>query len=156
MDGKNREEARSEPASEGHSQAKVVVAVELDDEPRARTLAAAARRFGGDGATLRLVHVHQIRQTAVLDFTYVEPPERLAKELDEANAKLDALSRSIAGPTEVAVLVGPPAETLLADAPGAALVVIGRTHKGLIERALGATVEAKLVHEAPCPVLVVP
>jgi nucleotide-binding universal stress UspA family protein len=134
----------------------VVVGIELKNAHRDRRLAESARRHAGPEAEVKLVHVHQLRQTAVLDFSYVEPPEQLARELATATATLEAIRAVIPGPSSVDVPVGHPAEVLLATSKDAALLVIGRAHSSLVDRVLAGSVESRLVHEAACPVLVVP
>jgi nucleotide-binding universal stress UspA family protein len=54
--------------------------------------------------------------------------------------------------------MGSPAQALheLAEAEGATLLVVGTTHHGRVGRAVVGSVASKLLHGAPCPVLVVP
>jgi nucleotide-binding universal stress UspA family protein len=136
--------------------APIIVALELKSAPRDRELVEAARRFAGQSAELHLVHVHQLRQTAVMDFSYVEPPAQLAKELVSMTAALEAIRADLPGPSSVDVAVGHPPEVLLGFAKNARLVVVGRARSSLVDRVLTGSVEARLVHEAACPILVVP
>lgn len=134
----------------------VVVGLGLEDSARAHAVAETARRFAGADATLVLIHVHQLRQMAVMDYTYTEPPERIAKELDEETAQLEAIAAELTGSIEVKVVIGNPVDAILKATKDAELLVIGRTHLGLLSRILAGSVESRLVHEAPCPVLIVP
>jgi nucleotide-binding universal stress UspA family protein len=54
--------------------------------------------------------------------------------------------------------LGSPAQALheLAEQEGAALLVVGSTHHGQVGRVVVGSVASKLLHGAPCPVLVVP
>ena len=135
---------------------RVIVGVGTEHTERAKEVAETARRFAGADAEPRLVHVHRLRQMVVMDYTYVEPPERVAKELQEETEQLEAIASELAGATSVDVVIGNPVQAILTATEGADLLVIGRSHLGVLSRILEGSVESHLVHEAPCPVLIVP
>jgi nucleotide-binding universal stress UspA family protein len=138
------------------AEAPIIVALELKSATRDRQIIESARAFAGPTAELRLVHVHQLRQTTLMDFSYVEKPAQLAKELSTLTAALEAIRAEVPGPTSVDVAVGHPPEVLVGFSKSARLVVVGRAHSSLVDRVLAGSVESQLVHGAACPVLVVP
>lgn len=76
---------------------------------------------------------------------------------DQARELLEGLEREGSGDLEVDLLQGPPAEALAraADARDAAEIVIGSRGLGRFRGAVGSVSHA-LIHEARCPVVVVP
>jgi len=99
-------------------------------------------------------------------FAYDEWPSRAASNdyreflrqdtramLDRMRAKLDDPEvpvHAIADPTPARAL------HLLADQDGAALLVVGSSHRGHVGRVLLGSTADRLLHGAPCPVAVVP
>jgi nucleotide-binding universal stress UspA family protein len=78
----------------------------------------------------------------------------------DATARLHAIEPAFHGlAVETAAVAGPSAARVLhdcAEARGAALVVLGSTHRGIVGRiALGSTAD-RLLHGATCPVVVAP
>jgi len=57
---------------------------------------------------------------------------------------------------DVRLVKGPIEKTLLKEAEGASLVVLGRTGKSAFERLLEGSVSRRLSQESPVPVMVVP
>jgi nucleotide-binding universal stress UspA family protein len=129
------------------------------DGPRAGpALAEAVRIASLSGGRLSLVHVADSPGRYSGGRTAYSPPKDvLAAEIAaEARPWLEALAAESGG-AEAVVLQGPdPAEALLAWAAeaGCDLLVIHPRRHGLVHRRLGS-VTARLVRDAPCPVLVV-
>ncbi len=139
----------------------VVVGVDGSDQSRhaARVGADIARK---NGATLHMV-------------TIVRPPEgwwgivgspptpsALSRSLTEAQREiLDSVVADLdLSDLEVVQIedVGDPARMLLdyAEQVDADVMIIGRRGAGLIERIMLGSVANRLVHDAPCPVMLVP
>jgi nucleotide-binding universal stress UspA family protein len=139
----------------------VVVGVDGSDQSRH------AARVGADIARKNAAVLHLV--------TIVRPPEgwwgivgspptpsALSNSLSEAQREiLDAAIADIdLSDLEVVQIedVGDPARMLLdyAERIGADVMVIGRRGAGLIERIMLGSVANRLVHDAPCPVMLVP
>jgi nucleotide-binding universal stress UspA family protein len=86
----------------------------------------------------------------------VPHPELQATIRDEAAEVLEALD--VEGVARRVLLAGSPAQVLheLAEEEHASLLVVGATHHGAAGRLIPGSVPSKLLHGAPCPVLVVP
>jgi nucleotide-binding universal stress UspA family protein len=80
-----------------------------------------------------------------------------AAATDEATAALEHTARALGAPVETRVERGAPGAVLceLADALGADVVVVGSRGRGAIRRLVLGSVSSYVVHNAPCPVLVV-
>ncbi len=110
------------------------------------------------GAELTLLHVHPIVQTAFLDLTYTEPPEKLAESIRFLEDKITHLAKSLKTPMDriaSKVLIGNPVEIIAAESETHGLLVIsthGRT--GLSHLLLGSVAE-RVVRVARCSLLVV-
>lgn len=134
------------------------IGVGHDGAPESRrALAFAAALARSTGARLRLVHA--------VDLTFaIAPPmdaaaytemERATREgarasLDEALAQLGDLR------AEGAVREGDARQVLVEDSAGEDLLVVGSRGRGPIRRVLLGSVSARVLHEAACPVVVVP
>lgn len=86
----------------------------------------------------------------VAGYTPVVPPD--AEEVNRAGAA--AADRDLG--VERRVIAGPTAEALAEASEDVDLLVAGSRHYGPVARALLGSVTTKLIHMAPCPVLVVP
>lgn len=129
--------------------------------------AAAALRWAVEEAALRKAVV-----VAVHAWTFVPPPPigapdllavpvgdvagDLEAERDAAERALDsALAAAEGARVERRLVEGNPGEVLVAEAQGAALLVVGsRGHSALTSALLGS-VSSHVTHHAPCPVVVV-
>ena len=143
--------SQTHPSSPGP----IVVGVERSDRSRdavalARTLARAV------GARLILVAVHPIEGRSA-----VMPPGAYAAALaEEAQATLDRAARPLAGvlATRRAVPCTSVTRGLqrVAEEEGAVAIVVGPTHRGTVGRVVPGSVGERLLHSAPCPVVVAP
>jgi len=79
---------------------------------------------------------------------------------EDAQMRLDAVARTLAGEVEVTTHVqfGSPAGVMhdLAERLAATAIVVGSTHRGPVGRLLMGDVAAGLLHGSPCPVAVAP
>jgi nucleotide-binding universal stress UspA family protein len=77
--------------------------------------------------------------------------------IDEARAALEHTARALGAPIETRVEKGAPGPVLceLAHALGVDVVVVGSRGRGAIRRLVLGSVSNHVVHNAPCPVLVV-
>ena len=110
---------------------------------------------GVTGATLRLA-------TA---FPYDDMRSRATSKAyrdalrEEALELIDRVAAEIGGdvPAEVVADTSPPhALHALCEETGAALVVVGSTHRGRVGRVLPGSTAERLLHGSPCPVAIVP
>jgi nucleotide-binding universal stress UspA family protein len=82
-----------------------------------------------------------------------DPPKRHSEQLDHARARLGDLGVV----AETVAAMGDPASSIveLAESRGADLIVVGTRELGWLERALGQSVSAGVLHHAHCDVLIV-
>ena len=134
----------------------IIVGVEETD--RSEDAIAFARRLReASGAQITLASA----------FPYDNHPSRMAHGAyrdylrGDAQATLDRMAKGLKGVEHVvtvAIADTSPARALqeLAERDGAALVVLGSSHRGTLGRVLAGTTAERLLHGAPCPVAVVP
>jgi nucleotide-binding universal stress UspA family protein len=106
-------------------------------------------------AEVSAVHVYPRVPPAVMR-SGAPHPGLQATMRDEAAEVLEALD--VEGVAHRLLLAGSPAQVLheLAEDEHASLLVVGATHHGAAGRLFPGSVPSKLLHGAPCPVLVVP
>jgi len=132
------------------------ILVGVDGTAGAEDAVAFARALAGvTGATLRLA-------TA---FPYDDFRSRASNEAyrdalrEDALELIDRVAAEVGGdvPTEVVADTSPPhALHTLCEETGAALVVVGSTHRGAVGRVLPGSTAERLLHGSPCPVAIVP
>lgn len=133
------------------------IVVGIDDSAGAEDALAFARRLAdGSGARLQLASA----------YPYEEWQSRAASHefgaflRDEAQAVLDRRAASLGDgtvPTHTIADHSPPrALHRLAERIGAALIVVGSTHRGAIGRVLPGSTGERLMHGSPCPVAIAP
>jgi nucleotide-binding universal stress UspA family protein len=124
------------------------IVVGVDGSVRADDALAFARRLAAEvGAGITLVSA----------FPHADWPAGTGNE--QAEALLDRAARTIDTPVSLrAIEDGSPAHALqdVAEREGAALVVVGSTHRGRVGRVHPGSTADHLLHGAPCPVAVVP
>lgn len=147
---------------------RIVCGVDDSDGARqaARIASELARRLG---ARLVVVNVFS-------PITFAMPEGRTAPSLSDVNRERQALlderanraeatlaavveDAAVDQGAELKVLAGDPARALIAEVKkreDASLIVVGSRGQGAIRSAILGSVSARLVHEAPCPVVVVP
>jgi nucleotide-binding universal stress UspA family protein len=135
------------------------IGVGYDGSPesqRALELAAALARTGG--ARLRLVHAVDLTFAVAppLDARAYTEMTRAAREAarEALDAAIERLGSGVRA--EGAVLEGDARELLVEDSAADDLLVVGSRGRGPIRRVLLGSVSAHVVHEAACPVVVVP
>jgi len=140
----------------GHPRPKRVV-IGVDFSPRSADVVHAAMRVAADGASFYLLHVKP-------DPPFGLPhPGRWLQSYDAGvRAGLERLVREMAFPasctSEAIVVHGHPGEAILklARTAEADLIAVGRQGASVIDRILVGSVTTRLVHSAPCSLLVVP
>jgi nucleotide-binding universal stress UspA family protein len=128
-----------------------------DETPAAeRALERAAELAKAFGSSVIVTSVAQVapsgpRGSGPIDPT--DPPERHNEQLNHAKAKLH--DKGIEAETVAGF--GEPAKSIteLAEAKKADLIVVGTRELGWLERALGQSVSAGVLHHSHCDVLVV-
>lgn len=139
------------------------IAVGVDGSAGAqRALEFAAREAELRGARLRIVSVWNI-SPAVYTGGFAPAPdepilegfrEHAERVVREAMATVNRLHPSLQ--VEGATPQGQPAESLLDEAKGATLIVVGNRGRGGFASLLLGSVSQQVVHHAPCAVVVVP
>jgi nucleotide-binding universal stress UspA family protein len=136
---------------------RVLVPVDLS-EPSKRALAEAATLVRGSSGKLTVLHVHAVRQVALLEFSYVEPAEKVAAYFTAAEKQLDGWCRELGLSAEQAdtrVVSGDAVTEILAAARDADLIVLGRHSRSALEHLLIGSVAERVARSAPCSVLMV-
>ena len=127
------------------------ILVGLDDNPAAQDAVAFARRFAATtGATLRVVSAYPYDP----DPSRASSPDYAALLEGDTDAMLARVGADIAE----AVPDRSPARALhhVAERTGAALVVVGSSHRGPVGRVMPGSTAERLLHGSPCPVAIVP
>jgi nucleotide-binding universal stress UspA family protein len=131
------------------------ILVGIDDSAGAEDALAFARRLAdATGARLQLASA----------YPYEEWPSRVASHefgaflRDEAQSVLDRRAASLGTVPTHTIADHSPARALhqLAERIGAALIVVGSTHRGAIGRVLPGSTGERLMHGSPCPVAIAP
>lgn len=136
---------------------RILVPIDFSAQSAGALADADALSLLGGNTILTLLHVHQLTQLAIMDFTYVEPAERLGEATAAAEAQLLSLARGLRTPEErrrIVVEVGQPLGVILTWSEKVDLIVMpthGRT--GATHFLLGSVAE-RVVQAARCSVLV--
>ena len=133
------------------------IIVGIDESPGAQdALEFAARLAGASGASLRLASAYPYSDTPsrVSSKGYREELESRAEVLLDVTAT--ATRAPVAGRVAIAHTSPPHALHDLAVQSGAALVVVGSTHRGPVGRVVPGSTGERLLHGSPCPVAIVP
>lgn len=137
---------------------RILCAVDLSEASRA-TVTAAAELAHRTGAELALLHVHERLPRAEARAAALDPA-RLEAQAQRLGADLQrwrGVAQGLAGRPVRALLVSGAAATEVLRAAGEGgydLVVIGAHPRRRLGRTVGGAVAARVVREAPCPVLV--
>lgn len=137
---------------------RILVPIDFSERSAAALAAADDLAMLSGTRELTLLHVHAIAQVAFLDFTYVEPPERVAGVVLAAETKLRELAKGLRFPEagrRLVVETGQPLDVIL-DYSARHDVVVMPTHgrTGASHFFLGSVAE-RVVQAAKCSVLVV-
>ena len=127
----------------------ILVGLALRDDDAA-VVALAHELATATGAPLAFCHAYPFQPLIAI------PPPEWVQELQ---AQCEARLRSAAGDAPAICRAGPsPAGALheVADELGAALIVVGSSHRGRVGRVLPGGVGEHLLHSAPCPVAIAP
>jgi nucleotide-binding universal stress UspA family protein len=130
------------------------VIVGIDGSERSEDALAFACRLGGATVTLAAAYPYEDWPTLATG------PEYREFLREETVAILDRMRASLNGGdvTAHALADRSPARALhhLAEHEGAALIVVGSTHRGKLGRVMPGSTADRLLHGSPCPVAVVP
>ena len=131
---------------------KIVVGYD-GSEASKRALERAARFYRGDPVTV--VSVHEVHVSAGRGPARVDETEKAERDRELAEAA--AILRAHGAEARQVHGHGDPARAIAeeAEATGADLIVVGTHGRGAFGRAMLGSVSTKLVHQAPCDVLVV-
>jgi nucleotide-binding universal stress UspA family protein len=141
-----------------HARELCQIGVGYDGKPESRrALELAATLARATGARLRLVHAvdETFAVAPPLDASTYTEMARAAREAARAGLD-DALERLGDVRAEGAVREGDARAVLVEDSAGDDLLVVGSRGRGPIRRVLLGSVSAHVLHEAACPVVVVP
>jgi nucleotide-binding universal stress UspA family protein len=133
------------------------VVVGYDGSDRARKALDAARRVAAPGARVKVVYAHRVPP----ELTYYEFFQDVLAELERGAQETVESARDAFEGADLDVSYetrrGRPAEVLadIAREHDADLIVMGSRGLGRMRAAVGSAV-LDLLHDAPCPVLVVP
>jgi nucleotide-binding universal stress UspA family protein len=135
----------------------ILVPVDFSDQSRAALHAADELAKGCDGQ-LTLLHVHSIVGVAVLDFTYVERPQDLARITEAAETQLRAWAQGLAtaaSAIKIEVATGDPVTEIVQRSEHHDMVAMGTHGRSGLTRFLMGSVAERVVRGAHCSVLVV-
>ena len=138
------------------TQERIVVGVDGSDNANA-AVRWAAHEAALRGASLTVLHVWQLL-TVPLGYVTEDALDAIAAGAQQVlNAAVEE-ARTEAPEIEVEgkLVQGSPPATMLAEAKGAAMLVVGRRGHGGFAGLLLGSVSNQMVHHPPCPVVVVP
>jgi nucleotide-binding universal stress UspA family protein len=136
---------------------RVLVPIDFSDQSRL-ALRAADELAQSYGATLTLLHVHSIVGVAVLDFTYVERPQDVARVTEAAEGQLLAWAADLRTPkpsVTIEVVTGDPVSEIVRRTEAHDLVVMSTHGRSGLTRFLMGSVAERVVRGAHSSVLVV-
>jgi len=136
---------------------RILVPIDFSEACRP-ALAEAAGLAKVRGAPLTLLHVHQIETIAFLDFTYVEPPEKLADLCDAAEKQLASWRAELVPEgveAEVKVVTGSPVSEIINLSGEHDLIVMATHGRTGLDHFLMGSVAERVVQAARCSVLIV-
>jgi nucleotide-binding universal stress UspA family protein len=108
-------------------------------------------------AELRLLHVHPVVDVATMDFTAVQPTDRLDTLVAALEHQLDGWSQKVPLPRErirKEVALGAPVEEIIKRSHEASLVVLGTHGRSGVSRFLLGSVAERVVQGAACSVFI--
>ena len=109
-------------------------------------------------ADLTVLHVHPIVQTAFMDLTYTEPPERMAQAMMELESRMAEWTADLQTPQDkinAKIIIGNPVELITQESAEHGLLVISTHGRTGISHFLMGSVAERVVRVARCAVLVV-
>jgi nucleotide-binding universal stress UspA family protein len=119
-------------------------------------LAFATRLARTTGAGLRLASAYPYEDQP----SRASSPEYAVLLEEDTRAMLDRIAATLDGDDVASHAIADPlparALHLLAEQTGAALIVVGSTHRGPVGRVLPGSTGERLLHGSPCPVAIVP
>lgn len=132
---------------------KILVAV--DFSPYSTLALESAKELAqATGASLTLVHVCEITELAIMDFVYIDPPEKIQGAVEAAQKALTELVEAQGGGMQTEVVLGSPAKALADAASDYDLMVVGTHGRTALSRMFVGSVTEQLVRLSPCTVVV--
>lgn len=129
------------------------IAVAFDATPEGNVALRQAEALAlATGASLQVMTV--VGPSAVVPKVTVRSRSLTPEPYQTVEAALDTVDEAVA--IHALELIGPIAESLADACRNADLLVAGSRHYGVLHRVLAGSVSTRLVHLAPCPVMVVP
>ena len=110
------------------------------------------------GAELHVLHVYEIVQVSIMDFNYVDPPEKIAQVAQAAEKELANWTAQLKTPQErlrKQVVTGSPVREISNASANADLIVMGTHGRSGVSHFLMGSVAERVVQAAKCSVLVV-
>ena len=135
----------------------VLVPVDLS-EPSRRALSEAASLTAGRGSKLTILHAHPIQQIVLLDFSYVEPPEKIVAYREAAVRTLESWCKELGlghDRAQIQVETSEPVDTIIRLSAQHDLVVMGTHGRTGLDHFLLGSVAERVVRGAKCSVLIV-
>lgn len=136
---------------------RVLVPIDFSERSRAALLEADALA-AAQGAQLTLLHVHPVVEVAIMDFTYVQPPEKIAEVVQAADRHLREWAQSLQTPSErleISVTTGGPAIEIVELSRQYDLVVMATHGRTGVSHFLMGSVTERVVQGAHCSVLII-
>lgn len=135
----------------------ILAPIDFSDLSR-HALAMADRIAHERNANLTVLHVHPIVQTAFMDLTYTEPPERMAQAMMELESRMAQWTAELQTPQDkinAKIIIGNPVELITQESAEHGLLVISTHGRTGISHFLMGSVAERVVRVARCAVLVV-
>ena len=137
---------------------RILVPVDFSEQSQ-RALSTALKLWGQNlENSITLLHVHPILTVTVSDFTYIEPPQTMAKAVETAETDLRTWLKNDGMPkatTAIKVLTGDPISEIIAMSKQMDLVVMGTHGRKGVSRFLLGSVAERVVRGSECSGLVV-
>ena len=134
------------------------ILVPIDFSDASRFALQEADKLAQQHGRLTLLHVHPIVEVAVLEFTYMQPPERMAEVCGAIEKRLDEWRQSLRTPQDkiaIAVRCGTPVTEIIGESEKHGLLVMATHGKSSVSHFLLGSVTERVVAGARCSVLVV-
>ncbi|MCK5690541.1 universal stress protein [Myxococcota bacterium] len=135
---------------------KILVPIDFSNASRC-ALAEADNLAMEQEGNLTLLHVHPIVEMAVLDFTYIQSPEKIAEACNAAQSKLREWAKDLKTPPEridISSLPGSPVATIVRQSGKHDLVVMSTHGRSGVPIFLLGSTTYKVVRAARCSVLI--
>jgi universal stress protein A len=134
------------------------ILVPIDFSDASRFALQEADKLAQQHGTLTLLHVHPIVEVSVLEFTYMQPPERMAEVCNAIEKRLEEWRKGVKTPQDnvsIVVRCGAPVAEIIAESEKHGLVVMASHGASGVSHFLLGSVTERVVGGSKCSVLVV-